>query len=367
MSLINDMLRDLAEREPRSAQAAAGIQVVPHAPSPHSKSYGKGAFAMVFLAVLAGATIWMIESGSDTSAPVSRVVGVAHRVTRPHPSVPRPNPAHPIAPAPRLATANPELLLRPPGTRPQPENARSVREAKLLHGIRGMPARIEHPALEAVATPAPVEITPTAPETPARRISIDLARAESASRRGDRRRATHDLETALALNPNLEPVRLSLVQIEIERGKITYAHELLIQGIKLAPRASRARELELDWLARTGDAQAAWVLSQPGAPHPLHDHPRYLALEAALAQATEHWHAARRLYGQVSALEPDNAWAWAGLGIALDQLGRGPAALLADRKAIALGTLTSRLTNYLKRRIHALNQPTSAHEPVHRP
>lgn len=210
-------------------------------------------------------------------------------------------------------------------------------------------------------------MTPTPPETPAQRISRDLAAAARARNRGDWRRAIRDLDTALAINPQLPRARSALVRLELTHGHVHAAHEVLIQGLRLSHTPLAWRETALDWLAHSGDARTAWMLSQHDAPHPVRAHPHYLALEAALAQATGHWQASRRLYGRMVALSPTDAMAWAGLGIALDQLDQTSGALRADRKALALGTLSRPLAGYLNQRIHALDQVISTREPSHHP
>jgi len=367
VSLINDMLRDLAEREPRSAHTTPGIAVVPKAARHRPKSLVRLAFGVGLIAILLGASAWFARR-------------LLNEPAQPHLRAAVAVPLHPLLPSPaRLEPVHPAILTGAVRTRrqatpskpslrqsPVPSSVASVRMPP--HPVHAAPLRSSHRAPDVIAFPqSSIEIAPTRPETPAREVSEDLASAERATHRGNWRRAIRDLGAALAINPDLESARGSLVRLDLAHGRITSAQHLLIQGIRLAKTRPHWRETALNWLARAGDAHAAWILSRRYAPHPLSAHPRYLTLEAALAQATDHWPAARTLYTRMTALQPDNAWAWAGLGIALDQLGQAPAALRADRKAVALGTLTSALTDYLTHRIHALDQMVAPHEPPRRP
>ncbi len=369
MSLINDMLRDLAEREPRSAHSTPGIAVVPKAPGRRPKPWGRLGIFAGLIGILLAFTIWVTGTGRDKTAPTRTHVIAETRLTPPLGGAHRP---HPL---PRLAsgTGRGTRFARSPSKqspgnrpcRPSPAQARIAPPPPLIHETS---RRVYHPAPAAIRLPqTTIEITPTRPETPARKISLDLARALRANDRGEWQRAILNLKAALTLNPDLWAARLSLVGLEVAHGGITTAHRLLVQGIELTGTSPAKRERALDWLARTGMSDTAWVLSRRYAPNPLRIHPRYLTLEAALAQATHHWHEASRLYGRISSLQPDNGWAWAGLGIALDQLGQDPGALQADRKALSLGMLTPQLTAYLKNRIRAIDQTGPSHEPPPHP
>jgi len=372
VSLINDMLRDLAEREPRSAHATAGITVVPKASRHLPQSLVRIVFGVGMIGILLGVSIWIAMRFLHQPASPHRRAALPVTL-HPLPLAPtRPRPAHPVLPSPSVSTAvvhARRLAIPHKPDLQQPSALSSIASVQIApHHLHELSQRVHHSTPKVIALPpSSIEIAPTRPETPARKISQDLASAERATHRGDWGRAIRDLGAALSLNPDLATARWSLVRLDIAHGQITAAQHLLIQGIRLAQTQPTSRETALNWLARTGDDHAAWVMSRHYAPHPLRAHPHYLALEAALAQASGHWHAARGLYNRMTTLQPDNAWAWAGLGIALDQLGQGPEALRADRKAVALGTLTPELTNYLNHRIHALDQMTVTHEPPRHP
>lgn len=372
MSLINDMLRDLAEREPRSAHSAAGIAVVPKAPGHRKASPARTAWRVGVILILLGASAWVVMRVLQAPVPPR------DRVAGPVP----PPPLHPRPRRPVAAELRAPLVLSTGSQSPHRGMPSKLRPALAPAPTRVTVASVRidtHPravplteSRQSVPLPPPhrtssIEIAPTRPATRAHELARDLASADRATHRGDWREATRELTHALSLDPDLVSARWALVQLDLAHGRRASAQALLVQMIRLPVVKTTSRETALNWLARTGDAPVAWLMSRHYAPHPLREHPHYLTIEAALAQATRHWHTARGLYRRMTILQPDNAWAWAGLGIALDQLGEGRQALRADHKAITLGNLTPELTRYLGRRIHALRETALTHEPHSHP
>ncbi len=354
MSLINDVLRDLAKREPRAPGALSGIQVVPESKT-HIRPHRPAAIlsSILFVLLALGTSWFLLTRGGNTHStrPLPRPAGTTIRAgTQAHQTRAfggRPPPSAAIAqPLPQ----SPAIGSHP--RRPLSQSAQTKPQAR---------AAFHPPPPVSIAQSLDIHSAP--PATPSEAMQLDLLEARRDLNHGHEHHAIRRFRKALSLEPRNSAIRLALAGLDIRLGDLPAAQALLLTGIHLPGISRTALDAQINLLARTGNTALAWHEIRRHSPtHPI-AHLHYLKLAAALAQLTGHWPIAAHLYDEVIAKHPLAAWAWAGRGIALEQSGRNRSALTADQRALALGGLPPTLTLYLERRIRFLEKPLPTHEP----
>lgn len=108
--------------------------------------------------------------------------------------------------------------------------------------------------------------------------------------------------------------------------------------------------------ARAGEPGAAWRLARRSAPARPARHPRYLRLYAGVAAGAGHWREAAHLYGLLRRLEPRSGTVWGGYAVSLLASGHPRSARAAIRRALALGVPNRALRRYLRRERLLLSQ-----------
>ncbi len=356
MSLINDVLRDLAKREPQATGTLSGIRVVSESGRRSRVRRLSALLSGIFIALLVLGTGWFLltrERKPHLALPPPHSLG-----TTDHAAIQTQSPVPPAAVPAQRAVATTQRLLHSAasGGRSRRFVSRTIRTKPQVRPALHRP----HPP---VAIAQSLDIRSASPTTPAEEVQLDLLEARRDLRHRKVHRAMLRFRAALSLEPRNSTVRLALGGLEMRLGDLPAARALLLAGIRLPGTSSRARDAQINLLARTGNTALAWHEIRRHPPDNPATHLHFLKLAAALAQLTAHWSAAARLYGEIIAKRPGAAWAWAGRGIALEQSGRARLALASDRQALVLGGLAPTLAFYLERRIRFLEKTLPTHEP----
>ena len=221
--------------------------------------------------------------------------------------------------------------------------------AKFRGGQSPAPAGTQ-PKAAHTDTPAPSEPAPTleivrhtARADGSRRFARDRAEADYRSgmesiRRGDLARAIADLERSLSLRPRDLETRRAYVTALLAGGRVASAQTIAREGLEIAPESISLRLLEaraLDGLGRTREA-IVHLRRKPPSPR---DDPAYHAQLAGLERKQGQSEQAARRYQRIVRVAPHHAAWWLGLGLCLDDIGRGDGALSAYRIARTIGQL----------------------------
>ncbi len=285
MSLLNDVLRDLASRN--APEPIPAVRPVARASAFRPPPWLAAAGAGMLLAVAGG---WLALHLFHATAPSPRRPAVSRVFRAAEIRVPeKPRPARPTAP-------------------PSPDRAAA---SAAPPAAASAPTRKEHALVP--ARPPRASVPETAAASP-RRAPPHLQEHERPALPSGPRPAPSRVATIL-------PARSSLLRIE----------RRILRQIHAGARAE------------------AWALARRSAPaRPTH-HPRYLRLYAAVAASAGHWRAATHLYGLLCRLEPHASSAWSGLGVSLLAAGHPGRARSAIRRALALGVPNAALRRYLRR------------------
>jgi MSHA biogenesis protein MshN len=360
VSLVNKMLRDLdARRVGDDERAALPTAVTPLAARQEPARNGTWLLigALVSLVAVAAAAWFGAQVGRD-EAPAAKLV-----------------PASPPAAA-TPASATPEAaLVVPPAPGPTDSEASSLRMADQLSAVPSLPE--VPPAKVATLAPKPVERTavsdggvrPQAVSAPraipvpepridkqlrmpsaAERADIDYRRGILAQRQGDADGAANGYRVALDSYPEHAAARQALAALLIEAKHFDEAEEVLRKGTELAPvRLASALAWARLKVERNQAPAALDILQRYAATG--ERSAEYQGFTGALlnrggrsAEAAEHYLAATRL-------APSEGRWWAGLGIALDAMGKTQESREAYLKARALPGLPADLAQHIEQRL----------------
>ncbi|ACL74340.1 hypothetical protein Tgr7_3272 [Thioalkalivibrio sulfidiphilus HL-EbGr7] len=184
----------------------------------------------------------------------------------------------------------------------------------------------------------------------ARRSHADhYAQAMEAVHRGDLSTGERELRRVLERAPHLHEARESLATLLASDGREQEAMALLEAGLREAPARSESRVLLARLMAGRKDLDGAVALLEAGV-----GDAETLAALAALYQRQGRAEAAVAAYRRALTARNDVGGWWVGLGIALESAGSAAGAPQAYRRALALGGVDPRLTDYAQSRILAL-------------
>jgi tetratricopeptide (TPR) repeat protein len=169
---------------------------------------------------------------------------------------------------------------------------------------------------------------------------------------GRNNEAIQTLTNILANDPEFFSARDLLATIFYEQGNFEKANAVLKKGLQQRPLYPPYVRLTAEIMMTKGRLNEALNLLQE-APPTLKEYPEYHALLAALYQRIGKPDYAEGLYEKLLTLQPDNVIWWLGLGIARESMNKKFEALDAFAKADADG-LTPELRNYVESRISHL-------------
>ncbi|MFZ5582082.1 MAG: tetratricopeptide repeat protein [Pseudomonadota bacterium] len=373
MSLINQMLQDLDQRQAGELQRALPNEVRSLPPSRRSSILpwviAGGSIALTTAAIyfyLPGAT----QSGA---APVAAAVVSPPRIpTDEPPATPAAGGGAPIeAPVPAPAAAEPmplrlsDVLSMPqPRQSSVPQESRSAPLAKESPAVapvpvtvpQAVPAKAASGVAASVASkgetrdgPVHIEKTPLQP-TPQERAESEYRRGAALLAQGQLKSGMDALRSCLKVDGTHAAARQLLLKALLEQRSYDEARELLSEAVQLQPGryqwAMTLARLQIE----KGDAAGAWQSLQAsmgaGA-----NNADYQGLAGNVLQrlgngkdAAEHYRAALRL-------SPNDGRWWIGLGLALESQGNGAEARTAFQTARASGSLTSEMAAFVEQRL----------------
>lgn len=148
--------------------------------------------------------------------------------------------------------------------------------------------------------------------------------------------AIKTLRLFLYLQPDNIQAREALAVLLFRTGNKNQAGAVVMQGSTRGQNNAGWVELQARILASENkNAKAISILQQNH--FPLYDHPDYYAYLATLYQHEGQYVAAAELYNKLVKLMPGNAIWWLGLGIALESMDKGVAALESYQQALNVG------------------------------
>lgn len=362
MSLLNQVLRDLDQRQasgaPATVKVAAPRSVAPSA-SQRAMRWALGA-AATLAAIVAGGWAqgsipWPAKRAEPpvAAAPVTPVM-----------------PATPVAVAPVVpASAVPVSLPAPARapvavTAPTPAAARepaAVRVAIAAPTVRSKPVAAPKPVDEppqpaAVAKPeARIELR-SAARSPQERAEAHYQRGVTAHQAGQINDSASAFTAALREDPRHAGARVAQAGLLIGQSRHDDALALLKEGIALAPAQpqlalmlARMQAERQDWAAAAETLQAASPHATPNTV----DSAEFHGLHAAILQRAGRHAEAVEKYGLALRLAPGRGVWWMGLAISLEEIGQADTARAAFQRAKSIG-LPEGAAGYVDARLRQL-------------
>jgi len=375
MSLINQMLQALEQRQDRPPEASSSVRV---AAPPTSTSQGRwlwlGGASLLLLAFAAG---WLLRREApppavpQASAPLAETKSVApvplvapvpvaaEAAATPYrekdsaaPSTPnRAAELAPFAPSSPDTGGSESGKAAAPAPVPPHPGARAEPSPSSAH----LAEKPSNPPAPVVPKPAPskAEAAQLKQTTPRQRAEQAYQQALAFQRERRDAEAVDALRRTLQLEPEHAAARQALAMQLTENGEADTAEALLKEGLQLHPgQPGLSMSLARLMVERGDDAGALELLDRQGnAGHFGADHQ---ALYAALLQrAGRHADAVER-YRLALGANPASAQNWAGLGISLRATGDGATAREAFQRALQTGGLDPALENYVRENLREL-------------
>jgi Flp pilus assembly protein TadD len=169
---------------------------------------------------------------------------------------------------------------------------------------------------------------------------------------GQLQEAEAALRHSLTLDAAHTGARQLLVMLMLKSGERRQAVALLDAGIAIAPDSVPLNTLRARLLIDEGDL-AGRLLERP--PLLSATDIELLSLLGSAYQQTRRFSDALGIYRRITALQPDNPRALAGLAISLDATGDPDQALTVYRQALALNGLPAEVREYARQRVSALS------------
>ena len=373
MSLINQMLQDLDQRQAGEVQRALPNEVRSLPPSRRS-SILPWVIAGGSIALTTAAIYFYLPLATQTgAAPVAAaVVSPPGIPTDEPPATPAAGGGAPIeAPVPAPATAEPmplrlsDVLSMPqPRQSSVPQESRSAPLAKESPAVapvpvtvpQAVPAKAASGVAASVASkgetrdgPVHIEKTPLQP-TPQERAESEYRRGAALLAQGQLKSGMDALRSCLKVDGTHAAARQLLLKALLEQRSYDEARELLSEAVQLQPGRYQWAMTLARLLIEKGDAAGAWQSLQAsmgaGA-----NNADYQGLAGNVLQrlgngkdAAEHYRAALRL-------SPNDGRWWIGLGLALESQGNGAEARTAFQTARASGSLTPEMAAFVEQRL----------------
>ena len=350
MSLINQMLRDLEQRQPAPEQPAA-IPVMPsigrlNADAPRWPYWLAGTLGGGVLLVL-GYWLWPAHA-----VVASKVDKVAAEVT----SAPVPAMPSPVSqPVPVPVSETPPPLNAPPAVQVVSATPQKAPDAPPPI-VQGVPKSSPVPKAPRVQSSPP----PTSEQAP-------LARPKSSKSKNALERLQQQADQAVSLSMRkeifkdmlaLEPANLKtrdqLLGLMLKTSPPEELENFLHESLLLFPKhlafvTSLAR-LQLQQKKLAAATQTLLRAETAGS-----NEPAYLSLLASSYQQQNRFQEAESLYQTLIQLQPEKAEHWLGLGICADNLQQPATALQAYQKALDQRSLSGEVILYIQQRLEALN------------
>jgi MSHA biogenesis protein MshN len=327
MSLINQMLKDLDQRQASHADSLGQISSVTLPVKQHRIAYVISTIILISAVILAGIA-WQ-----QRTQPV---------ITQTTPAV-----------TPLPAPAQPGLILTKKLS-PSPINKTSPVALKPALPVNNTPT------LATTPIPAPPIAAPTAnttliskkiePLTTAQLAENSYRKAVSLMQQGRTEDSISELNQALTLDPHHHEARLTLAGLLIDAKRTSEAERQLQQALALDPAQSDTSMLLARLQADRGGNVEAIKTLQRGLPN-AENQADYQALLATLLDRSGQHQAAIEHYLTALRYAPQSGTWWIGLGIALQADGQADKARAAFLRARATNSLNADLSAYVDQQL----------------
>lgn len=167
--------------------------------------------------------------------------------------------------------------------------------------------------------------------------------------------AIQNLYALLKMDVEYKDARVSLAALLIDQDKIADAQKLIKQGLLQTPDFTPYIELKARIYALQGKYKLALHTLQNASPN-LEENPEYHAFIAAMYERNNQFALAATLYKRLLANNANNSRWWFGLGVSLDKQGLQKDALDAYKRAGAMGHLSGESQTYLQTRLRQLHE-----------
>ncbi|OQW80009.1 MAG: hypothetical protein BVN35_01150 [Proteobacteria bacterium ST_bin11] len=337
MSLINQMLRDLEQRNTPNTNSAPKLAL---RPALATKEKRRWYWLIAFALTLPLHYVWRQTYSPQTEQP-------ALPAAPPQLSAPTPTQAPPTEPAkvavPEVPMANTSLAQPPASTSEQVSQASAALEPE-MPSSSPVSAAIP-PSLEPAATPVKVQ-------TPAQQADALYRRAKT----GKSASAVEALlRHALQLNPKHLGARTLLLQTLLKtQAGAEELTDLVQESLQFFPDNLLFVKTQAHlYVQQKNFAAATNTLEQVDADAV--DDVAYLSLLAAGYQQQQRFPQAERIYQRLTQFQAEKAEHWLGLAICRDKLSQTQAAAQAYQQALDKNTLNADIVDYIKQRLGALN------------
>lgn len=329
MSLINQMLRDLEQRNSDQTLASGRMDVQAPPPQNTSRRYWPWLLPVMLLSVF-----YAWDSRHDQQPEQQSAVPL------------------PVS-AQTLSAVAPTLQ---PQVTPEPAAAQAVTEAKPTAMPQPIatpvatvsPVPLEKQASKAAATPRPAPAAPRRASAAKNQVQALLKQAQGNVSLLMRKET---LKEALQLEPDNLAVRDLLLQTLLKSGSGSEVEGFLQESLRLFPNhLAFITSLAQLQIQRKEFAAATATLERVES-----GEPAYLSLLAAGYQQQKRYLESAEIYQRLTQIQPDKAEYWLGLAIGSDNLHRRQDAVEAYRQALEKNTLNSDVVDYIKQRLSALN------------
>lgn len=339
MSLLNQVLRDLDQRQapgaPAAAKAAAPRALAPSA-GQRAMRWGVGLVATLAAIAVGGwaqGSIRWPAKAADTPVAVAPVI--APRPVTPAPALPAPAPVV-VVPPPAAATPEPSTI-----TRAAPV---AVPVAIAAPTARSKPASKPQPASDtspvaAAKTEPRIELR-TAARSPQERAEALYQRGVTAHQAGQLNDSATAFTAALREDPRHAAARVAQAGMLIGLSRPDDATALLKEGLALTPAQpqlalmlARLQAERQDWATAAETLKAAGNTASLNAAESAEFHGFHAAI---LQRAGRHGEAVEQ-YGAALRLAPTRSVWWMGLAISLEEIGQADTARAAFQRAKSIG------------------------------
>lgn len=351
MSLLNQMLKDLEQRN----AASAGVKELPgeihSVPDVAAPSQWRRMAMVTLLFALIGFVIWwtMRPQPLQPMAVPAAVMSVAV-------------PAKPVAAAsveapptvaiaettatPRLPGMATELHSTPLASPPTPRTTGAAQP--LVESVDATPLAVEPPRHMRLPLDAPIKSM-----SPQQRSDNQYKQALSLLQQGRVAEASDALTQALQEDPANHSARQMLAGLLIENRRSNEAMTILQDGVRIAPEQSGFMMALARLQIEAGDRNAALQTLEQGAKFAGND-AEYHAFYAALLQRNARHDEAVTHYLAALQADPANTSWLVGVGISLREQGRDTDAREAFERARMVGGMTPELAGFVDQRLSQL-------------
>ena len=359
MSLINQMLRDLEQRNQQTPSVNQTQPLDIQMPRVEVKADNRYGW---WLAGLLPITVagWFFWQSSQTTQPT--IVSSPPIVTTPSIKPAEPQKTQVIASAPE-ATVQPQSVaieVASPAEQPAVQTDIPKPEAQAnLKTQQAVTAKPELPAMETAKVDSKPASIPTSKTSKNPSISHPQQQAEKiysqTNAQMSRLMRQENLKEVLQLDPRHLAARQQLLQILVKEHSNLELKQFLDESLAWFPDNLGFITTLAHYHAQQKNFADAVATLERVDNFRVND-PHYLALLAASYQQQKQFTQALPVYQKLTQIQPEKAENWLGLGICADKLQQNSSALDAYQQALNKNTLNSAVVDYINQRLSALTR-----------